>query len=122
MSPGSIGQGLPSTTVVAPFPSMTKRSAFIEWRCGRAVSPGIRICRLKPSVRPEPRLRPDSNSAGLLSTSTRRSASLIEVASIAVSSKGSSVSQRQICGGSGGPLLVSSSSQSATTFAASIAS
>jgi hypothetical protein len=30
--------------VEAPRPSMTKRSAFMVWRCGRARSPGNRIC------------------------------------------------------------------------------
>ena len=39
-SPSSIGQSLPSTTVEAPLPSITKRSAFMVWRCGRAFSPG----------------------------------------------------------------------------------
>ena len=72
-SPGSIAVRSPSTAVVEPLPSSTKRSADWLCRCAGAMSPGITICTPANS---EVVTFDCPRSPGFSSTSTRLVASL----------------------------------------------
>ena len=114
-----MGQGLPSTTVMAPSPSSTKRSALIEWRCGFADSPGSSIW-----IAAERFLVVASSSAereaGFTSDNTRRSTTAGEVTAMACASNGRNAAQDQRCAsaGGGGGLCAVGLSQSGTRCAA----
>src|SRR6516165_9145318 len=100
-SPSSIGQALPSTTVVAPEPSSTKRKAFIVWRCARAFSPGSRIWMLADSVL-EVCCSSRCSAMGGTSCSTRRSTTSGEATAMAAEISGRILSHDHRYAASGG--------------------
>ena len=78
------------------MPSITKRSAFMVWRCGRAFSPGSRIC--SAVVRLVVVLPPPPRASGSVKVSTRRSIAAGVATFIASSTSGRTCFQLQWVG------------------------